>query len=164
MRDPHAIIYSDSDGVICDFIGGAEKVLGRPWKNRADGLILNEYPHFWSTLPGMPDWKVLWGFLEKYHPHILTAVPGAPWTFDFHQVEQGKREWYRSHLPSLPQSRIHVVYREQKSDYAVSGKTRNILIDDHAKNVQEFTAAGGIGVLYHNAKATIIQLRSLGYH
>jgi 5'(3')-deoxyribonucleotidase len=146
---------------------GAEKVLGHPFDNahrKENGDLLNAHVGFWETLPPMPDWKVLWGFIEKFHPHILTAVPSGPWGFDFHKVERGKREWYRRHIPSLPQNRIHVVYREQKSDYAVNNKMLGILIDDNAKNVQEFTNAGGIGVLHHNAKSTIILLKNLGYH
>jgi len=169
MRDSKAIIYCDSDGVLVDFYAAALHVLGYPWQqgshNRAvQGEKLNKYPRFWATSPPMHDYKVLWDFIAKYAPHILTAVPGDPWKFSFHDVEKGKREWYSKHIPSLPANRIHVVYREDKAQYATNGSTRNILIDDHEKNCEEFTAAGGIGILHHNARATIIQLKSLGYH
>jgi 5'(3')-deoxyribonucleotidase len=169
MRDPKSIIYSDSDGVLADFEAAAHHVLGQPWSattgnRREKGDKLNKHPKFWETIPPMHDFRVLRDFIEKFHPHILTAVPSEPWKYSFQEVERGKREWYHKHIPSLPQSRIHIVYREDKSKYAMNGKTQNILIDDHKKNVQEFEAAGGIGVLHHNAKTTIIQLRLLGYH
>jgi len=168
MRDSKATIYSDSDGVLADFEAAAHKVLGHTWQNSGNravqGELLNNHPNFWQTIPPMYDYRVLWDFIAKYAPHILTAVPSDPWKFSFHDVEKGKREWYAKHIPSLPASRIHVVYREDKARYATNGKARNILIDDHEKNCKEFEAAGGIGILHHNARTTIIQLKSLGYH
>lgn len=170
IRDPNAIIYSDSDGVICDFMAGAVALLGPhafaghlDWPTKQEqGAIVNQHEAFWETLPPMPDWKQYWGFIEKYHPHILTAVPS--WDHNFAEVEEGKREWYRRHIPSLPQNRIHVVYRADKALHATHGKTRNILIDDHQKNIQEFEQAGGIGIYHVNAKVTILKLKELGYH
>jgi hypothetical protein len=167
LRDPKAIIYSDSDGVICDFMAQAEKVLGHPWKSdkpdkATQGAILNQHSEFWETIPPMPDWQVYWRHIEKYHPHILTAVPS--WDHNFEEVESGKREWYRRHIPSLPQSRIHVVYRRDKQKYATQGTTRHILIDDHQQNVDEFEAAGGIGIFHVSAKVTILKLKQLGYY
>ncbi len=167
LRDPKAILYSDSDGVICDFYAQAEKVLGHKWlsddsKKHDHGLILNQHEEFWETIPPMPDWKIYWDYIEKYNPHILTAVPD--WDHNFSEVDRGKREWYRRHIPSLPGSRIHVVYRKDKQLYAVNGNTRNILIDDHPKNIREFEAAGGIGIHHISAKVTILRLKSLGYY
>lgn len=168
MRDTKATIYCDSDGVLADFGAQAHKVLGHPWQNGGNRAIqgekLNNYPKFWETIPPIHDYHVLWEFIAKYAPHILTAVPSDPWKFSFHDVEKGKREWYARYIPSLPQSRIHIVYREDKARYATTGHSRNILIDDHEKNCSQFEAAGGIGILHHSAKATIIQLKSLGYH
>jgi len=37
------------------------------------------------------------------------------------------------------------------------------LIDDHAGNIREFEAAGGIGVLHTDAYSTINQLKKIGY-
>ena len=167
LRDPKAIIYSDSDGVICDFYAGAEKVIGKKWKKDhlsriEQGVILNQHETFWETLPPMPDWESYWSHIKKYHPHILTAVPG--WDHDFQEVERGKREWYRRHIPELPQDRIHVVYRKDKALYAKNGHIQNILIDDHEQNVQEFEAAGGIGIYHVSAKVTILKLKKLGYY
>lgn len=170
IRDSKAILYSDSDGVICDFAAAAKEILGSrgfSWTpgqgiTQAQGAIINHHEKFWETLPPMPDWKEYWSFIEPYHPHILTAVPS--WDHDFRAVEKGKREWYRKHIPSLPQNRIHVVYRQDKAKYAKHGLVRNVLIDDHQKNVREFEAAGGIGIWHVSAKVTIIKLKELGYH
>lgn len=170
MRDPKAILYSDSDGVICDFYAGAERVLGHPWgekhgttkKSIDQGLLVDKHEKFWETLPPMPDWKVYWNFIEKFHPHILTAVPA--WDHDFQEVEDGKWKWYQHHIPSLSRDRFHVVYRKDKSQFARNGKVRNILIDDHPDNIREFEMAGGIGIHHVSAKVTILKLKELGYH
>jgi len=169
MRDPNAIIYSDSDGVICDFAAGAQKILGHPFnetgKTRGeDGALLNAAGNFWETLPPMPDLHIYWDFIRKYQPHILTAVPNQPWHFEWQDVDRGKRKWYKINLPTIPQRNIHIVRREQKRDFARDGKVRNILIDDHIQNVKEFETAGGIGIHHVSAKVTIIQLKALGYH
>lgn len=164
-RDPDAIIYSDSDGVICDFYAGAHHILGYPFKDRGtDGDKLNAVGNFWETLPPMPDLHTYWDFLKKYSPHILTAVPSPPWQFEWQDVDRGKRKWYKINLPTIPQRHIHIVKREQKRDFARDGKVRNILIDDHINNIKEFEASGGIGIHHVSAKVTIIQLKALGYH
>ena len=170
IRDSRAIIYSDSDGVICDFYAGAEKLLGHSWNyHQVDELskleqarIINRHEAFWETLPSMPDWIAYWNFIAPYHHHILTAVP--QWDHHFDEVRRGKVEWYRRHIPALPASRIHVVYRADKAKFATHGETQNILIDDHRKNIQEFEDAGGIGIYHVSAKVTILKLKSLGYH
>jgi hypothetical protein len=126
------------------------------------GRILNQHEAFWETLPTMPDWEMYWSYIEKYSPHILTAVPH--WDHNFAEVHDGKWKWYQKHIPSLPLTRFHVVYREQKADFARNGAVRNILIDDHQKNIQEFEAAGGIGIYYVSARVTILKLKLLGYH
>lgn len=94
LRDPKAIIYSDSDGVITDFYAQAEKVLGHKWvsddsKKHEHGLILNQHEEFWESMPPMPDWKLYWGYIEKYSPHILTAVPS--WDHNFSEVDEETR-------------------------------------------------------------------------
>lgn len=166
LRDPKAILYSDSDGVLADFYAQAEKVLGRKWSHELSetdqGVVLNKHEEFWETIPPMQDWKLYWEHIEKYNPHILTAVPG--WDHNFSEVERGKQEWYRRHIPSLPKSNIHVVHRRDKQLFAVNGNTRNILIDDHKNNIREFESAGGIGIYHVNAEMTISRLKVLGYY
>ena len=39
----------------------------------------------------------------------------------------------------------------------------NLLIDDHIKNISQFTSAGGIGVRHTSASNTIKQLKEIGY-
>ena len=53
--------------------------------------------------------------------------------------------------------------RAEKQKYAKKNGVPNILIDDWKKNIVEWEAAGGIGILHKSASATIAQLKKLGY-
>ena len=169
IRDPNATIYQDMDGCLSDFDTMARRVLGHDWdahrlghlQESEQGLILNQHKGFWKDMPPMPDFHLLWEYIHKYDPHILTAVPH--WDHQFDEVEEGKWAWVKQHIPSLPRSRFHCVYREDKRKYARHGNSRNILIDDYFKNVKEFESQGGIGIPHHNAKVTIVQLKALEY-
>jgi hypothetical protein len=45
-----------------------------------------------------------------------------------------------------------------------SGKREQaVLIDDYPKNIKEWTAKGGIGILHTSASSTIRQLKRIGY-
>ena len=39
----------------------------------------------------------------------------------------------------------------------------NVLIDDHAGNIREWEAAGGIGILHTDAASTINDLKKIGF-
>ena len=55
-------------------------------------------------------------------------------------------------------SKVHIVQRREKKDFA---KKDVILIDDHSKNIREWEAAGGTGVVHKNVNSTIKQLKGL---
>ena len=163
----YGTIFCDMDGVLVDFLKGAEDVLGHPFdtpyvdkveKNERRKLVMS-HKGFWATLPPMPDYRILWNFISRFEPSILTAF--ASW--DDQHCESGKLQWLDKYL-KVPHARVHVVKREEKALFARSGSQQNILIDDHPKNIAEFTAAGGIGVHHVNAKVTIMKLKELGFH
>ena len=62
---------------------------------------------------------------------------------------------------------INIVRRLEKKDFAMKGsnigKRPAILIDDYPKNVQQFKAAGGIGILHTTTSNTISQLKRFGF-
>jgi len=164
-------IYCDMDGVLCDFKALAEQIVGmsmQQWINEPGhkyktikekwAPIIN-YPNFWQKLPWMAGGSFLWSYISKYKPHLLSAF--VEQTFDPHCIP-GKKQWAMSHL-SIPVNRINLVRRKDKKNYAkVNGKPA-ILIDDYIKNVTEFTAKGGIGILHTSAANTINQLKKLGF-
>ena len=59
---------------------------------------------------------------------------------------------------------VHLVLREQKKSYAKTKEEKpNVLIDDYDKNIKEWEAKGGIGILHTNVGTTIGKLKRLGY-
>jgi hypothetical protein len=59
------------------------------------------------------------------------------------------------------------VNRSQKQDYTMVGhsgkREQAVLIDDYPKNIKEWTAKGGIGILHTNTSSTIRQLKKIGF-
>jgi hypothetical protein len=62
---------------------------------------------------------------------------------------------------------INIVRRREKKDFAMKGsdvgKKPAILIDDYPKNVTQFRAAGGIGILHTSTSSTINRLKKIGF-
>ena len=154
-------LYCDMDQVLCNFLDGAEKVLGKSFiefdKDRRWPLI-HDKKDFWETLEWMPGAKRLWSFVNKYGSHILSAYS----TKDSNCVP-GKMKWLRKNLKLTQRSRIHLVRRSQKQDFAMTNNKPNVLIDDHAKNIKEWKSKGGIGIHHLSVSTTLNELKKLGY-
>jgi hypothetical protein len=55
------------------------------------------------------------------------------------------------------------VIRRDKQKFAKTNGVPNILIDDWGMNIDEWKAAGGIGIKHKSAAETIAALKKLGY-
>jgi hypothetical protein len=153
-------IYCDMDQVLCDFIGGAEEVIGMPfatadkndrWKKIA------QTKDFWATLEWMPGAKRLYSFISKYDPHILSASSDR----DVNS-RPGKLKWLGKNT-KIKRSNINLVKRSDKKKFATTNGKQNILVDDYLKNIKEWESAGGIGVHHTEAGKTVAKLKSLGF-
>ena len=150
-------IYCDMDQVLCDFIKGAEKVIGEPFVNADKEERWNKISNtkdFWANLEWMPGAERLYRRIEKYDPHILSAYEGKD-----KNSRVGKMKWLTKNT-KVPRGKIHLVVRSQKKDFA---KGNNLLIDDYEKNVKEWESAGGQGILHTNTNKTIQELKKLGF-
>ena len=105
-----------------------------------------------------PGAKRLWSFVNKYGSHILSAYS----TKDSNCV-LGKMKWLRKNLNLTQRSRIHLVRRSQKQDFAMTNNKPNVLIDDHTKNIKEWKSKGGIGIHHLSVSTTLNELKKLGY-
>ena len=155
-------IYCDMDMVLCDFLKGAEEVLGTSFI-KADRTkrwpTISAKKDFWVSLEWMPGSKKMWTFINKYDAHILSAYS----TKDANS-RKGKLDWLRKNAKLTQRSRIHLVLREDKQKFAMTqdGKP-NLLIDDYIKNINEFKARGGIGIHHTSSSNTIAELKKLGF-
>jgi len=159
-------IYCDMDGVLCDFKTAAIKTTGMSIDKWMENNNSNDKwkpiidkKNFWHTLPWQPGGQQLWSYINNYEPHILSAY--VEHASDPNCIP-GKRFWAQSHL-GLPTSRINLVKRRDKQNFAKLNGESTLLIDDYIKNITQFRARGGIAIHHISAASTISQLKSLGF-
>ena len=156
-------IYCDMDGVIADFVTFTSEHLGHSFK---DEYWTSLPENMFYLLPPMRDAHQLWKFIGKYNPNILTAVPRKSESRGkiSERAADDKKKWVKKHF-NVSENRVYAVLRQYKSKFAKDGRDGrpNLLIDDHAKNVEGFIKAGGLGVVHTSARNTIKELKKLGY-
>lgn len=157
------------DMVLVDFIGGANKALedagviqafgDKGQHNEKDKKwdIIKGVDKFWYNLKPMSDGLALWKFIGKYSPYILSTPSKRMPT-----SKPEKKQWVAKNLMTKPKA-ILLVPREDKQKWAVTNGTPNILIDDYIKNIREWEAKGGIGILHKTTVKTISELKALGF-
>ena len=154
-------IYCDLDEVLVDFIGAADAAVGGNFA-KADKEtrwnIINQIKGFWTNIGWKPNAKRLYDFIIKYDSHVLSAFTGRDPT-----SKVGKMKWVKKNT-EFKRANIHLVLRSQKKSYAKTKEEKpNVLIDDYDKNIKEWEAAGGIGILHTNVGKTINKLKGLGF-
>ena len=157
-------IYVDLDGVMADLQSRVEEILGRPISTTPGGSDWDNSDEIWKELRSMnepdfskldmlPDANVLWNYVKKYNPDILTAT-GQPEKKNAAE----KREWVAKNLTGY-NNIFTVVGSKMKARYA---DPNAVLIDDRLKSINPWRDAGGIGILHTSAADTIKQLKELG--
>jgi len=159
------LIYCDMDGVLCDFVSSAERVTKVSWSSRRserDWEPIKNTRNFWANLPWKRDGRQLWNYIKKYNPSILSATVQASTDPN---CKPGKLKWLQGNLGLTDSSRINIVLRSQKKNYVMTsrGGSPAVLIDDYPKNIKEWTAKGGVGILHTTTSSTITQLRRIGF-
>ena len=154
-------IYCDMDGVLADFEKGVEDLIGGKFN---DDRWYELPDDFFLTLEPMPDAQRLWGFIGKYDPFILTAIPRASRGPISKRAAMDKARFMKRWF-GVTQDRRYPVMRADKMRFAKDGRDGrpNLLIDDHSKNIAQFKSAGGIGVHHTSAANSIKQLKKIGY-
>lgn len=148
------VIYCDMDGVLTDFVKGYQKLTGKKINNYVhidDWEQVDNSDNFWSSLEWMPDGKILWNYIKKYKPNILSSPSDSTTA-----VEQ-KEEWLQRIKQDM--GKMIFVQKEEKQRYA---SPTHILIDDYKKNIEQWRHNNGIGILHTSAANTISQLKKLG--
>jgi len=142
------IAFVDMDGVLVDFVAGVLKHFGREHIPHRDiqwgieeqmGCTKDEFwgqlGHlFWANLPWTNEGKALLDGVRRIcgdNIVILTSPSRTPGCVD------GKLDWVRREIPALADS---VIMCKRKGFVAHSNA---VLLDDHNKNVDEFSEAGG---------------------
>ncbi|MBG08350.1 MAG: hypothetical protein CME68_06300 [Halobacteriovoraceae bacterium] len=153
-------IYCDMDGVLADLEKFCMDHLNEPI-NRTNWINLPEDVFF--QLPLMKDAKILWSYIVKFDPFILTALPK-------HDEERSKRAkkdkilWMKEKF-NFPEEKMYCVFRHEKQNFSLSKKNgmANLLIDDYIVNIEEFKKKGGIAIHHKNSLETIQHLKKIGF-
>jgi len=157
-KKPSYLIYCDLDGVLVDFIGGIMnklRISREPYQDEIDDFLSTlegSSWKWWSKLEWTDNGKKLWNTLKDLNTEILSACPNkCTYTPN---VVKGKKMWVNKNLKL--NTGINITTRKGKKKFVGE---RTILIDDYIKNINEWKAAGGIGIHYRgNPQATIKEL------
>ncbi len=158
-------IYFDMDGVLADFDRGLWEMCGMEPQPQGDEATdaatfaaVRGADHFYLNLQPCEGMLELFAEVRsKYgdRVEILTGVPSA--RRNIPEASEDKREWVRKYIGD--DVVVHTVARKEKQEYAEG----SVLIDDLEKNIREWEAAGGIGLLHTDVEDTrkvLIRLNS----
>lgn len=148
MKPRKQTIFVDLDGVLADFDGRYEELFGaRPdWPK---GTF--ERSQVWQNIWGIPDFfaklpftyggRKFWMDYRHLQPVVLTACSHN----HYEECATQKREWVRHHLGATT---VMLPAISGETKYLFMHAPGDILIDDTRKNIEAWTAAGGIGILH----------------
>jgi len=158
MNTPTPELFFDLDGVLADYEGEYRRLTGGDpsEKGGVKAKRFKDHPHFYRHLPLLPGAMKMWNFALPYHPKILSAQSNY-----VKASRQDKHEWVEEHL-HLSGPRVVVVnYPNDKYKHCKPGA---ILVDDNAKNCEEWEKAGGVAIRHHDVDKTIKRLKELLGH
>ncbi len=155
-------IYIDLDGVLADFDKGVRELCGLEprYQNGKVSTIdagawwarVAAVEHFYAKLDLIPGAKEMFDVLyDRYGAacEILSALPRPHRGVKY--AAEDKTEWVRRLVSEKVV--LNLVYRDDKKDFC-TGKDC-ILIDDLEKNIEEWEANGGTGVLFKDPQAVV---------
>ena len=161
---PGYFLRLDMDGVSADFEGWAFDVIGPGWKSEIDkpnwGKFA-DYPRLYKELPVLPHFGELFGNCVSMFGlgsmAQLTALPSRA-AQAFPMAGADKIRWSRENVdpellvgfgPFAVDKQLHV------------RSPREILIDDTEININQWNAAGGIGILYKDLNPEVSPVPAL---
>lgn len=148
-------IYVDMDGVLADFDLGYAAAFG-VWpgkeKDDVDWSAVRKHKDFYLNLSPMIDMQMLWDYVKKYNPIVLTGIPeNVP------EADANKRAWAIKNLGGTVE--IHCCRSKEKYLHCKPG---DLLIDDWTKYKDLWVNAGGLWITHTTSRNTIGHLVDMG--
>lgn len=152
-------VLTDFEGLVCEHMGISDRSLlkQQQYRRRLWGTVnyINEkIGPFFERLEKMPDADELLDFIRDnfVNHYILTACGSTP-----PNAAAQKRTWFKREYGDG----LHVKTVQNSEAKAQFAGPTVILIDDRAKSIDPWVAAGGIGILHTSAADTIRQLKAI---
>lgn len=153
-------IYFDSDGTLADFDAGVQSLLGA---TPSDYIDKHGVAAFWNALADdttgggfyqalslLPQATEMMAATATKRPLILSGCPLGTW------AQAQKINWAAAHFPGIP---MICCPTKDKHLFCQEG---DILIDDSAKNGDQWRAAGGVFIHFTGADAALAALAKMG--
>lgn len=154
-------VYLDLDGVFADFWGKVCDIFGgEPENNKMIWDRLKDVPNLFLDLKPLPYTRVMFrAIYQKYGDRceILSSIP-RPDNF-LVTAPVDKIKWVRRYLNDSIV--VNIVSNHSEKQKFCQGKDY-VLIDDYAKNINEWNAKGGVGILHEDWNKTYTELVKLG--
>jgi len=154
-------VFLDMDGVLADFGGGVHKVFNIPYS-------LSDYPYtkglwdwfveanltwdqvdsvctakFWADLEWMADGKGIYHAVRRFTRQTDSSLNLLTTPMKNINSTVGKLTWIQEHLGKNRRKQALITGADKK----IFAGPDTLLIDDRDKNIEEFIAAGGQGLL-----------------
>ena len=163
-------IYFDMDGVLADFERGVKEICGlnppsqnarhhKPGEDNEMWEKIRQTTHFYDYLELMPGAKEMFDAVYgKYGDRceILTGIPKPRRGITY--AAEDKIKWVHRLLSE--NIKVNIVFREEKPQYCTGESC--VLIDDMERNIHDWKAIGGTGIVNVSAEETMNRLRELG--
>lgn len=151
---PH--LYLDMDGVQADFFGAwADKHGVNHWKAIQDkekeieelaNSNHEEVYNFFRNLKPLEGGQKIINWLKDHN--IPFTVLSAPLRGPYAESsKEAKRDWLDEFNPGTSQ---YAIFTSKKSQYAITDKVKNVLVDDFGPYIQKWIDAGGIPIKHED--------------
>lgn len=144
MENDNKRLFVDLDGVLADFEGYYTTLFGEGCRDRDDSYMwkrIASQKEFFFELPPITGALEFFSIISICNPIILTACPSS----NYESVADQKHRWVRKWLGPEPMV-LPVVGGKNKCRFLQN--PGDILIDDHKKNLEPWTAIGGTSILF----------------
>lgn len=171
-------VFWDMDGCLADFERGVSESFGIDTsvlnksrrfltdeqyaeKKRMYAAINKTGKKFWENLAPMPGAHDMWNVVQENFENVCVLTAHLANSSGIADCKEGKKAFMKRvyNHDNHDKSFVCVKSVEKQNYVNYLGTEKAILIDDRESNINEWIAAGGIGILHTDPATTIAELK-----